>query len=95
MKKVVYSYVVMRSMFGDIWIGKSIRKADEKKFFSEFSAAFKRADKIFSAMHEDFQEEPIDGEDFDDELASQYEQLKSTTPETAELVRPEMEKYIR
>ena len=45
-QKTIWSYAVMRSGFGDLWIGKTKLKPNGKSIFASFDGAKERAEQL-------------------------------------------------
>lgn len=87
------SYAIVRTMFGDIWIGKTQLKPDEKDIFSSLPQALDRAKEIFQEFHYNFDpNSDIGDEDYNDDLAYAYEELQKGAG--VECIRETMEHYI-
>ena len=46
MGKKKWSYAILRSMFGDLWVGKTQLTPNEKSIFSNFDDAIERAKQL-------------------------------------------------
>ena len=83
------SYCVVKSVFGDIWIGKSKKETDDIKFFATFDEASDRAKGKFLEFNLDF-DENLDSND--EELQEAYDGLDDES--NIEEVEEDMEKFI-
>ena len=94
-KKVKWNFAVVRSMFGDLWIGKTKLEPVKDKIFIELNDAIEKAKNLFMDSHMDFDpslEEDDDGYEY--ELAEQYEEFDITSEETAEEIKKDIAKFI-
>jgi len=63
MKKSKWNYAIVKSIFGELWIGRTKLKADEKKVFSKLETAeeiFKR--NVTGDKWEEYEFDKEDGE---------------------------------
>ena len=90
--KTKYSYAVVKSVFGDIWVGKSKHKADEKRFFSDIEDAYNKAEDYFCEQHPDFDFTlDEDDEGYNDELVMLHDEIRN--PDLDE-IKETMEKFV-
>lgn len=88
-----YAYAVMKSIFGDLWIGRTTLKADEESIFAERVDAITKAQNIFLDLHPDFDPSADEEDDtYDEELYCAYEDLEASS--CTELISKGMEKHI-
>lgn len=91
-----WSYAVVQSIFGNLWVGKSKRKPDNKQYFSN------RADAVAIAMQDyeanwgvfdiDAIEDYIDNPDEVMQAIEEYEAINNTGD--IEEIRKSMEKFV-
>lgn len=93
MSKIKWNYAVVRSLFGDLWIGKTKLKPQKEKIFADPEDAVEKAQQLFQDSHLDFDElaEPND-ENYNDELLYEYEKLSEL--EDIEEIRKGLEKFM-
>lgn len=88
-----YAYAVMKSIFGDLWIGRTTLKPDESRVFTERIDAITKAQDIFSDLHPDFDPSADEEDDnYDEELYCAYEDLEASS--CTEFISKAMEKHI-
>ena len=87
-----YSYVIVQSMFGNLWVGKSKRKADSKKYFKTHQEAIDVAMLSFEDKHGFYNFDP-DDEDIDYEILEEYEAIQGENGDIEEVTK-ELEKFI-
>jgi hypothetical protein len=92
MKKIKWNYAVVRSVFGDYWVGKTKLKADEERIFVDIQVAIQRAEELFKDDHIDF--DPDNENDENGELSCIFEDISQVTEETAEEIKKALEKFI-
>ncbi len=85
-KKIVWNYAVVRSIFGDFWVGKTKLKSDERNIFSNLEDARGKAEMLFEDTHVDF-----DPSDEESEAYMDYEKIRTDEPEE---IRKDMEQHI-
>jgi hypothetical protein len=66
------SFVVVQSVFKDVWVGSHEKEPDEKKFFAKVEDAASKARIKFFELNPDFDNED---EDADPELLEAYEKI--------------------
>jgi hypothetical protein len=95
MVKVKWNYAVVKSVFGDLWIGKTKLRANEQYIFSNIDDASNFACQLFEDAHIDF-DAGLDEEDenYDDELVCQFEELEYPNEEEIEEIPKGVEKAI-
>lgn len=91
-KKEAYTnYAIVKTVFGDFWLGKTRLKPDNKRhIYNDKDEATKVIQDMYLEEFPDF--EPgldFDDENYDDERQCQYDELVSD-----EEIRPEMEVHI-
>jgi len=59
-KEAKWNYATVRSVFGDVWVGKTKLKADNKKIFTTFEAA------------EEVRKQNISAADFENEMEDEH-----------------------
>jgi hypothetical protein len=95
MKRIKWNYAVVKSVFGDLWIGKTKLEANGEYIFSSLEEASSFACQIFEYEHLDFDcslEE--DDENYDDELLFQFEGLENPNEDELEEIKKGIEKFI-
>jgi hypothetical protein len=95
MAKTKWNYAVVKSVFGDLWIGKTKLKANEKFIFSNLEDASNFACQLFEDYNPDF-DYSLDEEDerYDDELICQFEDLENPIEDELEEIKKGIEKFI-
>ena len=85
-----YSYAIIQSIYGNLWVGKSKRKADEEHYFSTHQKAVDRAMLKFEDKHGlyDFDEDNCD----DCELLEEYDAIQGTSE--IEVITKGLEKFV-
>ena len=85
-KKVKWNYAVVRSVFGDYWIGKTKLKADEITIFADKEDVIRQIEEQFLDEHPCFDPDlDEDNEDYDDELNYKFEEIREHAEEPDEL----------
>jgi hypothetical protein len=93
MAKVKWNYAVVRSVFGDLWIGKTRLEANEQYIFSNIEDASNFAVQLFEDDNPDFDASlEEDDENYDDELLCTFEDLANPIEEEIEEIC--MERFI-
>ena len=87
-----WSYAVIQSIFGNLWVGKSKRKADNKQYFATIDEAIDLAKSKFNETHFYFDED--NEEENDLELNEEYNAMIETTIGDIEEIRKPMEKFV-
>lgn len=78
-----------------MWVGKSKRKADNKKYFSNIAKASDIATHMFEDRHLDFDSSLEEGEaGYDYELSEEYNTIIETNETNVEFIRKSMEKFV-
>lgn len=90
--KKKWNYAIVKSVFGDLWVGKTQLPADEKRVFADVSDVVDKAKELFLEQNPMF--DPDNEDDEDTDAYYSYEQLQETTEETIEEIRKEMEHFI-
>ncbi len=89
-----WHYVVMRSVFGDLWIGKTRLPVEKDRVFVDLKDATYEAGNLFQDEHPEFdrdEDEEYNGED----LQYQYDKLVYISKDEVEIVRLPIEKFIQ
>jgi len=95
MKNKKWNYAVVKSIFGDLWVGKTALPVKDEVVFSELQNAIDKATDSFLEHHPCFEPDVEDDEeDYDDETAMAYNDLVETTEETAEEINKGIERFI-
>ena len=94
MKKIKkWHYAVVRSVFGDYWVGKTMLPLIKEKIFVDVEDAIQKAEELFLDSHMDFDPDLDENdENYNDSIAYEFEKLSDVT-ETEEISK-EIEKYI-
>jgi len=92
MRKTKWHYGVARSMFGDLWVGKTKLPLETAKVFDNIKDAIDNACMYFEEAHPEF--DTVDEDVNDEELQNQYENIINSTENTVEEIRPEMKKFL-
>jgi hypothetical protein len=95
MVKIKWNYAVVKSVFGDLWIGKTGLEANGEYVFSNLEEASRFACQLFEDDNPDF-DCSLGEEDgnYDDELLCQFEELENPNEEELEEIRKAIEKFI-
>lgn len=93
-KKTKWNYAVMRSIFGDLWVGKTKLSVGKDRVFADVNDAIEKAKMLFEDRHPDFDVEDEYNEDNNMDLQAQYTSIVETEENEIELIRKEMEKFI-
>jgi hypothetical protein len=91
-KKVKWNYAVMRTIFGDYWIGKTKLPCKKESIFADLEDAIQKVEMLFEDAHFDF--DPDDESDENGELLCRYEDIRNNTEESIELIKKNIEKFI-
>ncbi len=95
MKSKKWNYAVIRSIFGNLWVGKTPSSVKDEVIFADIKDAIDKAEQLFLEHRPCFDPDiDEDEEDYDEDLASEYNNIIDTTEETAEEIRKGMEKFI-
>jgi hypothetical protein len=93
-KKVKWNYAVVRTIFGDFWVGKTKQKADEITIFADKEDVIRLLEEQFLDEHIDFDPDlDEDDENYDDELSYKFEEIREHAEEPDE-IKKGMEKFI-
>jgi hypothetical protein len=96
-KKIKWNYAVMRSIFGDYWIGKTKLTPIKEIIFTDIKDAIEKAQELFKLDHPDFNPDLLeDDENNDDELLMDYKKISGEDEEdkTIEIISKGIEKFI-
>jgi hypothetical protein len=88
-KKIKWNYAVVRSVFGDFWIGKTKLKANEITIFVDKEDVIRLVEEQFLDEHLDFDPDL----DEDDELNYKFEEIREHAEEPEE-IKKAVEKFI-
>jgi len=91
MKETKWNYAVVRTIFGDYWVGKTKLKADEKKIFKNIRYAIEKAQDLFI---DQTGYDPED-EEADDETMMRYDEIGDVTEETTEEIKKGIVQFIK
>ena len=90
MSKTKWNYAVVKTIFGDLWVGKTKLEPVPCKIFTKLKDAIAKAQILFEDRHPEFDPDAdVGDENYDDELLMQYEEIEETTEETAEEIPAE------
>jgi len=93
-KKIKWNYAVVRSIFGDFWVGKTKLKANEITIFADKEDVIRLVEEQFLDEHIDFDPNlDEDDEDYDDELYYKFEDIREHAEEPEE-IKKALEKFI-
>ena len=92
MSKPKWNYAVMRSAFGDLWVGKTKLSTKKDRIFANITDAIYRAEMLFEDAHFDFDADDEDNNDMD--LQEQYESIVFASEDEVEEIGKEMGKFI-
>jgi hypothetical protein len=91
MKKDKWNYAVVRSIFGDYWVGRTTLKPKKEIIFSNRQEAIEKAKYLFREDHPEFDPDLCSDDDNDmDELLCEYEQIGTGD----EIIDKGLEKFI-
>jgi hypothetical protein len=94
MSKAKLNYAVVRSVFGDYWVGKTKLEPKKGIIFEDINEAIEKAKYLFE-IHKGFDPDlEEEDEGYDEELALQYEDMENTTEEEVELISKGVERFI-
>lgn len=94
MTKTKWNYAVVRSIFGDYWVGKTKLKANEITIFADKEDVIRQIEEQFLDEHIDFDPDlNEDDESFDEELFYQFEEIREHAEEP-ETISKEVAKAI-
>jgi len=94
-KKVKWNFAVVKSIFGNLWIGKTKLAPVKDKVFTDLSEAIEKAQGLFMEDHIDFDPSLVEDDEFYDcELEVEYNELEMTTEEDAEEIKKDLERFI-
>jgi len=94
MVKVKWNYAVVRSIFGDFWVGKTKQKADEITIFADKEDVIRLVEEQFLDEHINFDPDlDEDDENYDDELSYKFAEIREHAEEPDEIQKG-MEKFI-
>ena len=95
MTKVKWNYAVIKSIFGDLWVGKTKLKADEDSIFSDKEDAINLAEQLFEDNHFDFDSSLTeDDEYYDDDLFYEFEKIRQDAENNCEKISKSIENKI-
>jgi len=93
MKKIKWNYAVVKSIFGDYWIGKTKLNPIKEKIFSDIDDAIQKAEELFLDSHIDFDPDLDENdENYNDSVACEFEKLSDI--EEIEEISKGIEKFI-
>ena len=93
-KKIKWNYAVVRSIFGDFWVGKTKLKANEITIFADKEDVIRLIEEQFLDEHIDFDPNlDEDDEYYDDELYYEFEDIREHAEEPEE-IKKALEKFI-
>lgn len=92
--KKKWNYAVVKSIFGDCWVGKTKLKADEVRIFADIEDVIKQIEERFLLEHSHFNPDlDEDDEGYNDELNYQFSEIREHAEEPEE-IRKKLEKFI-
>ena len=94
MKKEKWNYAVVKSVFGDFWVGKTKLLPVKEKIFNNIQEAIQHAEELFMESHPDFDYDIYEDNDNDDELLMLFDEISEITSENAEAIKKGLEKFI-
>lgn len=95
-KEVKFNYAIIRSVFGDYWIGKTKLKADEKSIFSKREDAVNQAQDLFWSSHPEFDCHAEEGDArYDYELYSNWSNIETDSFNCEEIQKRMEDKIVR
>jgi len=93
-KKTKWNYAVVRSIFGDFWVGKTKLKANEITIFIDKEDVIRLVEEQFLDEHINFDPDlDEDDENYDDELNYKFEEIREHAEEPDEITKG-IEKFI-
>ena len=84
MKKVKYNYAVVKSRFGNIWVGKTKLPVVKDRIYADISEAIKVATELLLERNPSFDPYDEDADDIDYETFDSYNAIQEVTAENAE-----------
>lgn len=95
MKKIKWNYAIIRSIFGDYWIGKTKLKANEQNIFSNLADAINFAEQLFEDSHPEFDSNLEEGDEgYNEDLYYTFEQIREHAEDKPEIINKKLEKFI-
>jgi len=94
MKKSKWNYAVVKSIFGDYWVGKTKLKPLKEIIFTDIKDAIEKAQELFKLHKPEFDPDLCEDEDNYDEDYRAFTEIGETTEETAEKISNGIEKFI-
>lgn len=95
MGKKKFNYAVVRSIYGELWVGKTKLEVEDRIVFADIKDAVQKAEQLFYDKNIGF--DPYldeDDEDYDEELQTEYEDLTNETEDSVENIPKGVEKFI-
>jgi len=94
MIKIKWNYAVVRSVFGDYWVGKTKLKANEITIFVDKEDVIRLVEEQFLDEHPCFDPDlDEDDEDFDEEIFYRFEEIREHAEEPDTILKT-VEKFI-
>ena len=94
MTKIKWNYAVVRSVFGDYWVGKTKLKANEITIFVDKEDVIRLVELQFLEEHPCFDPDLLeDDENYDDEMYYKFEEIRENAEELEE-INKSIEKFI-
>jgi hypothetical protein len=82
----IFNYAIVRSIFGDYWVGKTLLVADEKAIFSKVEDAVNKAQHLFCENNLNFDPNAEEGDaEYNDELYSIWDNIRFDAIESGEI----------
>ena len=96
MNKIKWHYAVMRSIFGNFWVGKTKAKLQKEIVFVDIQDAIEKAKYLFETRNPDFDVEAFENEEGDNsyEAEEEYRTIIETTEDNIEEIQKGSEKFI-
>lgn len=95
-KEIKFNYAIIRSAFGDYWVGKTKLKADEKSIFSKREDAVNYAQDLFCSNNPEFDiyaEE--EDENYDWDLYNSWETIETDSFDCEEIQKRMEDKIVK
>ncbi len=90
MKKSNWHYVVMRSIFGDYWIGKTKLPIQKDRVYKIYQEAIDKAQNLFMSTHPDF----FPSNEADTEAQYAFDEISEKNEKECDVIQKRMEKFI-
>ena len=95
-KKIKWNYALMKSLFGDLWIGKTKLPPKKEVIFCNLEDAKEKAKNLFLNEHPDFDIEAFENEEEPDNYDNEesYRKIVKCNEKEVEEINKKIEKFI-